>query len=113
MNSNLRDIITNSVGYWERRRIIYNVTLAIVAVASHFSTPEQYRNPITAGSMVGLLILAVVANLLYCAAYIPDVALQYSAFEKQWKQVRIGLFLFGTFFAATITFITVNPLRFN
>jgi len=77
-----REIATNAVRYWERRRIVYNAVLAVV-VAGYFvpGLPGTMR-AVTLDHSLGLFALAVVADILYCAAYVPDVFAQFSRFGR-------------------------------
>ena len=54
-------------------------------------------------SALGLFLLAVVANIAYCAAYIADIFAQASGFRELWQRYRWLLFAIGTTFAAIIT----------
>ena len=62
-------------------------------------------------SVAGLIILVVVANLLYCVAYVPDVAVQFTAYRDRWKKYRFLLFVFGTLFASLLAFLCVAPFH--
>ena len=57
--------------------------------------------------LILLFILAVLANIAYCAAYIPDVALQHSSFRQQWLKTRWALFLVGTLFGSSLAYLFV------
>ena len=50
-----------------------------------------------------LFVLAVLANVAYCAAYLGDVFVQISGFREGWLRWRWLLFVVGTAFAAAIT----------
>jgi hypothetical protein len=50
-----------------------------------------------------LFLLAVVANVCYCAAYVVDIFVQLSSVRRLWLQKRWLLFLLGIMFAAVIT----------
>ena len=113
MNTETKEILTDAVRYWEVRRVAYNVFLVIVSVTAHFSLPETQRQNVTLGSVAGLLILAVIANLLYSAAYIPDVVAQLTSYRQTWRKLRTGLFLFGLLFAGILAFLCVAPLKFG
>jgi hypothetical protein len=52
---------------------------------------------------LGVFLLAVVANVAYCAAYLVDVFVQASGFREVWLRSRWVLFAIGTAFAAVIT----------
>jgi hypothetical protein len=52
---------------------------------------------------LGLSLLAVLANIAYCSAYIVDIFAQASGFRDVWQRYRIALFVTGTLFAAILT----------
>ena len=99
-----REALTDAIRFWEPRRIIYNLVLAVVvaihAVLSWFGpgpVPE-----ITSDPLLSLFLLAVLANVAYCAAYVPDIPAQLSGFRLQWLRVRFAVFLVGLAFAAIL-----------
>jgi len=51
-------------------------------------------------TLMWLFILAVIANALYCFAYIPDILIQLSEFRDKWIKSRIGLLFIGCTFAS-------------
>ena len=69
---------------------------------------EEFANTLTHGaglilSVVGFFVLAVLANLCYCAAYIADVFAQFSGFRLAWIRWRWLLLTVGILFAGIIT----------
>jgi len=50
-----------------------------------------------------VFILAVLANVCYCAAYLGDLFVQVSGFRAAWQSWRWVLFAIGVAFAAIIT----------
>lgn len=96
-------ILADAFGYWERRRIIYNVLLTAVVVIWILSTWPHFRPAFTWSSLLALIVLALLANLCYCAAYIADLPLQYSSFRNLWRRWRWSLFVFGTLLAILVT----------
>ena len=98
----LRDYATEAIRYWEPRRLFYNLLLVIVAMTFWLNLPSS-RAAITIDSILWLFLLAVVANVAYCAAYIVDVFVQASAFRPQWHQLRWLLYALGSAFAAVLT----------
>jgi hypothetical protein len=48
------------------------------------------------------LVLAVLANVCYCAAYAVDIPLQWSSFRPTWRRWRFGLWLVGMLFATIL-----------
>jgi hypothetical protein len=49
-----------------------------------------------------LFVLAVLANVCYCACYAADLPLQLSGFRDRWRRWRFLLWLVGTAFAGVI-----------
>jgi hypothetical protein len=94
-----RGILSDAIGYWERRRIIYNLLLTAVVVAWIALTWPHFRPAFQWDAFVALLVLAVLANLCYCVAYAADLPMQYSSFRELWRRWRWALWLGGTLFA--------------
>jgi hypothetical protein len=99
----LRDTLGNAIRYWEVRRIAYNAVLAAVVLAFFFAHLPQSRDKLTVDLLQGLFILAVLANVAYCAAYPVDVFAQLSSLRATWLRVRWVLFAIGLAFAGIIT----------
>jgi len=98
----VRDALTDAIRYWEVRRVAYNaILLAVVVVVFVLQWPES-RSAISANLAQTLFILAVLANVAYCAAYVVDIAAQYSGFRAMWKRYRWSLFTEGVVFASII-----------
>ncbi len=54
-------------------------------------------------SLLLLFVLAVLANVAYCAAYVPDVFAQMSSLRDSWLRYRWVVFVVGLAFAAVLT----------
>jgi len=93
----------NSLRYWEPRRLIYDAVLALVVLGHFVARWPDSRNVVSIDAVLGLFILAVLANVAYCAVYIPDLFVQFSGLEQPWRRGRVALLIVGTAFAATIT----------
>jgi hypothetical protein len=76
----LREAVSDALGYWEPRRVVYNLVLVLI-----------------------VFVLAVLANVCYCAAYLADVFVQVSGFREAWQKWRFILFVIGLAFAVVIT----------
>jgi hypothetical protein len=98
----LRAIFTEAIRYWEPRRIIYNLILVAVVIAWIGSTWPHFRDALTLQSLLLVFILAMLANLCYCAAYLADIPIRYSAFHGAWRRWRWFLWLGGTIFAVVL-----------
>ncbi len=52
---------------------------------------------------MGLVIMAMLANMCYCAAYVVDVFVQLSNFRDAWRSRRWILFILGLVIAGILT----------
>jgi hypothetical protein len=98
LGARLRD----AARYWEPRRINYNLVLAAVVAAWLVSTWPHFRPALTLQSLLLFLVLAVMANVCYSAAYLADILLQFSPVRGLWQRRRWSLWLAGTLFAALL-----------
>jgi len=97
----MKDIVNNSIRYWEPRRVAYNAVLALVVAGSFFHHQSSPAS-LTWQPVMGLLLAAALANALYCAAYAADLLVQLSDYQAAWRRHRWLLWMAGTAFAAGI-----------
>jgi hypothetical protein len=76
-----REIVSDSIRYWEPRRIAYNLILAAVVVGWIVLSWPHFLPALKWESLVLMVVLAVWANVCYCAAYIVDFPMQISFFR--------------------------------
>ena len=112
-NPPFKDLVTDSVRYWEKRRILYNIVLSSVVVILYTIDDKEKIKHLDSVKVLSTFLLAVVANVLFCAAYIPDLLLQVSDYRNTWKKWRIALFAIGTLFAGIITSFILAPHAFD
>ena len=105
----LRQIITDAIAYWEPRRLIYNAALAIVTVIGHFTSTASWKPTVGFDMALGLFFLAVIANILYCAAYLPDAFVHLSDFRHRLRVVRTVIFTTGILLACAIAWGISHP----
>lgn len=98
----LREALTDALRYWEPRRIGYNAVLGLVVVGWVVFTWPHFRGAFTLSVLLALFVLAVLANVCYCAAYVVDLPMQYSDYRDLWRRRRWMLWTLGVLFAATI-----------
>jgi hypothetical protein len=101
--STVRDYFTDAIKFWEPRRVIYNLAPAAVVIIYFVTGYPSSKSVLSADFVLGLFLLAVAANIAYCAAYLVDVFVQASGFREVWQRSRWILFVIGTTFAAVIT----------
>jgi len=93
-----RAFLTDAVRFWEPRRVIYNLVLAVVVVIWLVASWPHFRPMFTLHSLLLLTILALLANVCYCAAYLVDIPMQ-SLSADALKRLRWVLWVIGTLFA--------------
>ncbi len=93
------EFLVDAIRYWEPRRIVYNLVLAAVVLGWVVLTWPHFRPAMTLSSLLLLTILALLANVCCCAAYLVDIPIQHSSLSIAWKRRRWGLWLLGTLFA--------------
>ena len=74
--------------YWEPPRVIYNQLLVAVVAAYSAARYPASKQGLTTDSILVLFLLAVVANIAYCAAYLVDIFAQISGFRELWRSAR-------------------------
>jgi hypothetical protein len=99
----LKDSVTDAIRYWELRRLPYNAILALIVIAYFWIGFPASKQVLNANFVLVLFLLVVIANVLYCAAYLADIFAQVSAFRDVWRRMRRIVFATGTLFAAIIT----------
>jgi hypothetical protein len=100
--STLREYATDAIKFWERGRVIYNIVLTAIVAAYFIAAYPSSKAMFSLDFVLSLFLLAVVANVVYCAAYVVDIFAQLSGFREIWRRCRWLLFAIGTTFAAII-----------
>jgi hypothetical protein len=98
------DILRNAIRFWEPRRIWYNAALAALTIAWVVLTWPHFRPVFTLTSLAKLIVLALLANVCYSAAYLVDLPMQLSAFRVGWQRWRWVMWSLGTLFALLFTY---------
>ena len=102
MNTGIREIISNAIRFWERLRPWYNAVLAVIVALVYITGMPVSAENVNINEVLVLFVLAVIANMLYCAAYIPDIGVQLSSMRAKWLQYRWILFVIGVTFAGIL-----------
>ena len=98
-----REGVTAAIRYWEPRRFIYNALLAVVVLTYFGLNYPASKSTISLDFVLLLFLLAVLANVAYCAAYVVDIFASASSYREQWWKLRWIIFTIGLLFAAIIT----------
>jgi hypothetical protein len=99
----LGDLITDALRYWELRRLFYNALLAVIVPGHLAASWPESASLITFDGVLGLFLLAVLANIAYSAVYIADVFIQFSGFRASRARWRWVLLIVGFTFAGVLT----------
>ena len=101
-SSPFRVCLANAIRYWEPRRVVYNIALTAITSVWLVVTWPHFRAALTLPSLLALAVLALVANVCYCAAYLVDIPMQFSSYSAVWRRRRWVLWLIGTLFALVV-----------
>jgi hypothetical protein len=94
-----RELLTDAMRFWEPRRILYNAVLAGVVLVWVVASWPHFRPAFTLQFLLLLVVLALIANACYCAAYLVDLLMQSSSAASSWKRRRWALWVAGTLVA--------------
>ncbi|MFZ3343422.1 MAG: hypothetical protein WA609_00920 [Terriglobales bacterium] len=97
-----REYLGNAIRYWEPRRILYNLLLAGIVIFHFIRGLPSSKTALQFDSLLIFFVLAVLANVAYCAAYIPDVFAQMSNLRESWLRYRWAVLLVGMAFAGVL-----------
>lgn len=103
----LREVITDALRYWEKKRLLYNAILAAVVLGVAGSDVGLI---LLSSRILSLIVLALMANICFCAAYVPDVFVQMSDYRLEWRRKRVWLMVFGTALSAIMAAVMVLAL---
>ncbi|MCK8785992.1 hypothetical protein M0638_16570 [Roseomonas sp. NAR14] len=87
--------LRDALRFWERGRLLYVLALAatVLLVAGG---PAGLAGRLVPGGWLGLFSLAVIANLLYCLAYVPEGLAMLLGVRHGWRPFRPPLLVLGT-----------------
>ncbi len=105
------ELATEALRYWEPRRLVYNAILAAVVLIHFIAAWPASKRFLMQDTVLAVFLLAVLANVFYCAAYAVDLFVQSSGVRAAWPRWRWALFVTGAAFGAVLAhFITRNVL---
>jgi hypothetical protein len=107
-SSPLRGFFADAIRFWEPRRLLYNFALTTVTLAWLVAIWPHFRPALKLSSLLPLAILALLANVCYCAAYLVDIPLQHSSLSTVWRHRRWVLWLLGTLCALLLASYWIN-----
>jgi hypothetical protein len=103
-NLPFREALSNAIRYWERMRILYNAVLILIVGSCFFYNYPASKETLKLGWTLLLFLLAVGANVVYCAAYVVEIPVQMSQYGERWVKIRWVLLVVGTACAGILAY---------
>ena len=88
--------LIDAARFWEPRRLLYNLLLTGVAAIWVVRTWPHFRPAMTLESLGIMTVLALLANVCYCAAYLAEILIQNSSSSTGWNRQRWVIWGIGT-----------------
>jgi hypothetical protein len=88
-----------AVRFWEPRRIWYNAALFVVVLLWIVFTWPHFRPAFTLEALGIMLVLALLANVCYCTAYLVDLPIQAVSTDVYRRRLRWAVWILGMLFA--------------
>ncbi|HET9995556.1 MAG TPA: hypothetical protein VFQ18_09125 [Candidatus Acidoferrum sp.] len=85
-----RASLVEAARFWEPRRLIYNAVLLAIVIAWVVLTWPHFRPALKLESLLIMSVLALLANVCYCTAYLVDLGLQ-PAEQEKWRSALAGV----------------------
>jgi hypothetical protein len=84
----LRKSLAEAARFWEPRRLVYNAVLVAIVVAWVVRTWPHFRPALTLESLLMMSVLALLANVCYCAGYLVDLGMQSAERDTSTRPLR-------------------------
>jgi len=94
--------VAQAIRFWEPLRIAYNLLLIGVVILWVVGTWPRLRGALTWASLIPLGVLALLANICYCAAYLVDIPVQRAKLTNALRKWRWALWIGGALFAIAL-----------
>ena len=91
--------LADAARFWEPRRLLYNLLLLGVVLVWVTKTWPHFRPAITLESLGIMTVLALLANLCYCAGYLAEILIQNATSSVAWNRQRWAIWVFGMLLA--------------
>ena len=94
-----RQRFAEAARFWEPRRVAYNLVLTAVALIWIVASWPHFRPAMTLESLGIMTVLALLANVCYCAAYVTEIPFIGLPFKASGNRGRWGIWVLGTLLA--------------
>ena len=103
-NSSQRRVdLKDAAQFWERQRILYNGVILAVVVLWVVVTWPHFRPAMSFVALGKMAVLAVLANLSYCAGYAMEGFIQPLAEQAYWRKLRWAVWTAGVLLAILLS----------
>lgn len=92
----------DALHFWEPRRLWYNAALFVVVLLWLVLTWPHFRPAFTFDALGKMLVLALLANVCYCAAYVPDLLIQTASSDIARRRFRWAAWILGMVLALLV-----------
>src|SRR5579864_3598955 len=107
---NLRESLTDAIRYWEPLRLAYNAVLAVIVLIYFWRGYPASKATLSVDAILLIFLMAVLANVAYCAVYFVDIFAQWSGYRETWRKNRWILFAIGLLFAGILQRFWANAM---
>ncbi len=94
--------VSSAPRFWEPRRIPYNAILTLSILLWIVFTWPHFKTALTLSSLGKMLVLALLANLCYSAAYVADFFMQAALPINFHRRIRWAVWLIGMLLALVV-----------
>jgi hypothetical protein len=91
--------LKNAAKFWERQRLWYNAVLLLVVGLWVVFTWPHFRPAMNLVALGKMTVLALLANLCYCAGYAMEGFIQPLLQQAYWRRLRWVVWVVGMLFA--------------
>lgn len=91
--------LMNAARFWEPRRLLYNLLLLVVVAIWVSKTWPHFRPAMNLEGLGVAVVLGLLANVCYCAAYLAEILIQNATSTASWNRQRWAIWVAGTLLA--------------
>lgn len=88
-----------AIRFWEAKRVWYTSVLTAVVVGWVMFTWPHFRPALNLLNLGRMIVLGLLANVCYGAAYVQEFFMQASVPARFWRRFRWGVWILGMLFA--------------
>src|SRR5579864_5751968 len=94
--------VADAAHFWEPRRIWYNGILCVFVLLWIVFTWPHFRPAFTLVAMGKMLVLALLANICYCAGYVAELFVQPVIPRAYWRRIRWTVWVISVLLAVVL-----------